>query len=539
MKILAFFTDDGVPAEGLSPTIRIRDMSNNSLVVTDAVMTEVGDGHYQYNFTTYNIDKNYAIRCDGGATLANAERYTYAGNENYIEDITESLPTSGEIADAVWDEPVSGHVISGSFGSYISHLQLRSVTVTSVTNNQRFLTDLIETTNNYWLSSILLWTSGNNIDTMRTVKKYVGSNGEITVGTACPNTVQVGDTFIIWPQRRPLINEDDYDDIANAVWTHQVSGGDEGKAENYLVNIDTNVIGASATLYNQLVTDIPGLVWDEELADHTTLGTYGNELATKADIQAATSTTETIATSGRTIFGTESGTWVNTQNRDDVYWQVTESATQGITVELAFNIPDGDRAGVVKTFGRYIGSPPATHHIELWAYNYEAGAWEQLQEAYLPGGSLSDAEYTHEYFERNIDRTNNNKVRIQFIHNVTIYNPTHIMYLDYVAVTSIAVITAEDIAQAVWSEHTSGYTDETRFGGLVSLGLKRLLGLVHENIYIDNPIYDGDNNLTSARLRIYSTPSSVGTANDVIGTYQITSPGDGPGKFTTWSQIKQ
>ena len=70
-------------------------------------------------------------------------------------------------------------------------------------------------------------------------------------------------------------------------------------------------------------------------------------------------------------------------------------------------------------------------------------------------------------------------------------------------------------------------------------GLLEILGLVHSNIFIDNPVYDGHGNLTNARVRIYSTPSSVGTNNDVIGTYEITSPSSGPGRFSTWQQIKQ
>jgi len=61
---------------------------------------------------------------------------------------------------------------------------------------------------------------------------------------------------------------------------------------------------------------------------------------------------------------------------------------------------------------------------------------------------------------------------------------------------------------------------------------------MHENIYIDNPVYDSNNNLTSARVRIYSSASSVGTSSDVIGTYTILAPSTSPGHFTTWSQIK-
>lgn len=51
----------------------------------------------------------------------------------------------------------------------------------------------------------------------------------------------------------------------------------------------------------------------------------------------------------------------------------------------------------------------------------------------------------------------------------------------------------------------------------------RLLGLDHENQFIDQTIYDGNDNLTSARLRIYSTPADVGTGTNVINTYTITS----------------
>ena len=72
----------------------------------------------------------------------------------------------------------------------------------------------------------------------------------------------------------------------------------------------------------------------------------------------------------------------------------------------------------------------------------------------------------------------------------------------------------------------------------IQTDIKRTLGLMHENIHIDLPNYDDDNNLIGARLRISSAPDRVGTDIDVIGEYNITSIADGPGKFTTWQQIK-
>lgn len=68
--------------------------------------------------------------------------------------------------------------------------------------------------------------------------------------------------------------------------------------------------------------------------------------------------------------------------------------------------------------------------------------------------------------------------------------------------------------------------------------IARILGLSQENVFIDNPVYDSDDNLVSARLRIYSVASSVGTDNDVLATYTITAIGAGVNMFTTWKQVK-
>jgi len=66
----------------------------------------------------------------------------------------------------------------------------------------------------------------------------------------------------------------------------------------------------------------------------------------------------------------------------------------------------------------------------------------------------------------------------------------------------------------------------------------RTLGLVHHNIYIDNPTYDDHGNMTSGRVRIYSDAASVGTNNNVIESYLITADGTECGKFTYWEQVK-
>lgn len=99
----------------------------------------------------------------------------------------------------------------------------------------------------------------------------------------------------------------------------------------------------------------------------------------------------------------------------------------------------------------------------------------------------------------------------------------------------------EDIVNGVWNEPISDYTTAGTFGKAItesSDDLKRVLGLLHENIYIDLPSYDSDGNMEGARVRIYSDADSVGTEANVIGTYDIVADGDGSGKFTTWKQVK-
>jgi hypothetical protein len=52
--------------------------------------------------------------------------------------------------------------------------------------------------------------------------------------------------------------------------------------------------------------------------------------------------------------------------------------------------------------------------------------------------------------------------------------------------------------------------------------VERILGISQENFYIDTTVFTGAN-MTSCRIRLYSVAGSVGTAADVIATYNMTS----------------
>lgn len=71
MIVTAFFTNSSDPLTSPSnvPTIRIRRVDTQVLVVTDAVMTEQGDGLYSYDFTATD-GLEYVFRADGDPTAA-------------------------------------------------------------------------------------------------------------------------------------------------------------------------------------------------------------------------------------------------------------------------------------------------------------------------------------------------------------------------------------------------------------------------------------------------------------------------------------
>jgi hypothetical protein len=87
--ISSFFTNAGSPAVGLSPTIRIWEVTTigDTLVVNSDAMTEVGDGFYKYEFVTYDPTTQYLIRTDGGATLPTTERYQEGSNQNSANEV--------------------------------------------------------------------------------------------------------------------------------------------------------------------------------------------------------------------------------------------------------------------------------------------------------------------------------------------------------------------------------------------------------------------------------------------------------------------
>lgn len=77
--LTAFFTENGSPKTGLTPTIDILGEDGSTLVNSES-MTEIGKGFYKYKLGGYESDNNYFILADGGKTLRDSERYVPAVN---------------------------------------------------------------------------------------------------------------------------------------------------------------------------------------------------------------------------------------------------------------------------------------------------------------------------------------------------------------------------------------------------------------------------------------------------------------------------
>jgi hypothetical protein len=91
MNILSFFTKSGIPATGLlTPTVKVIEVPSGSIAVNNQDMTELSNGFYFYDFTTYDFTKDYAILCDGTNELTGSERYVIAGNESYSIELIKS-----------------------------------------------------------------------------------------------------------------------------------------------------------------------------------------------------------------------------------------------------------------------------------------------------------------------------------------------------------------------------------------------------------------------------------------------------------------
>ena len=303
MNITAYFSQIGVPKTGLSPTINIRDISDGSLTVSAAAMTEVGDGFYWYNFSGYNATKDYSIRCDGGAILFDSDRYAIASTgfpsdgsgftalgDTRVANLDATISSRAteakqDIIDTNIDQ-IETAVITNAAGVDIAAdiiaVKAETVLIVADTNElqaddipgtlatidalvdrildateirraavadagattTKFITNLTETTNDFWNRMAILFTSGQNDGQMRRIKDYVGGTKEVTIQTPLSFAPADADTFIICTVRAFVTP--DIEDIADQIWDEtqasHVAAGSFGEIATEIAAIPTTAM---------------------------------------------------------------------------------------------------------------------------------------------------------------------------------------------------------------------------------------------------------------------------------------------------------
>jgi hypothetical protein len=135
-------------------------------------------------------------------------------------------PTSGTIADAVWDEAYNQHTTAGTFGKLMDILRKAnyvtdgSVAAGGTPTTTVFRTDLTEP-NGTFDNQTLLFVSGALTGQSTPIEGYSVTNGTITVGDPLTAAPTAGDGFVILPDHVHPLGE-----IADAVLDDAVEGSE-------------------------------------------------------------------------------------------------------------------------------------------------------------------------------------------------------------------------------------------------------------------------------------------------------------------------
>lgn len=100
IKVNARFKSSGSPSTGLSPTVSVYNRGNDTIPVSAAAMTEIADGFYEYDFTTFDIMADYLFSFDGTATLADADRYMsaeWSGIDGLAQTLRNRIGSTGTV----------------------------------------------------------------------------------------------------------------------------------------------------------------------------------------------------------------------------------------------------------------------------------------------------------------------------------------------------------------------------------------------------------------------------------------------------------
>jgi hypothetical protein len=120
-----------------------------------------------------------------------------------------------------------------------------------------------------------------------------------------------------------------------------------------------------------------------------------------------------------------------------------------------------------------------------------------------------------------------------------IYNATTKSYVNSLVINASWVDQEVGSYLIIWSvsntddDFNDTYTEDLQVN-IDKTKIDKILGLVHQNIVIDETEYDDWGNLESARVRLFYDSNKT----SLLSTYKITSVSTDAGKFTHWEQVE-
>lgn len=202
-----------------------------------------------------------------------------------------TAPTAGEVADAVWDEAISGHLTAGSGGAMLNSRIIRYATAQAGGASSITLDASASATNDLYNYCIITIVSGTGAAQSRQISDYNGTSKVATVSLAWITQPSSDSVFAITPLG---VDAATVAAIADGVWDEARSGhvaagsfgeyvladatrlsGDATAADNAESFFDGtgyagtgNTIPTVTTVTNQVTANVTGISGDASAADN-------------------------------------------------------------------------------------------------------------------------------------------------------------------------------------------------------------------------------------------------------------------------------
>jgi hypothetical protein len=195
-------TDVNIVSVNGTNTTDINDFKADVSNLDVAVSTRATPAQVATELATYDSPTRAELTSDINSVITEID-----ANETKID----ALPTSAQIADAVWDEAYADHTTSGTYGKLIDNLRKANLAIDgSVTANPTTLsfdTDVADPTGTH-NKQVLLFISGALTGQSRPILTFTnGANNTITLQEALTSSPSISDEFVILPYHVHSITE--------------------------------------------------------------------------------------------------------------------------------------------------------------------------------------------------------------------------------------------------------------------------------------------------------------------------------------------